>query len=257
MSKTGIDIKMIVTDLDGTLLRTDLSISERTRSTLSICRTKGIKVVYATGREIIAAERVTGGVAFDGRIIMNGAVAAIDDTVVYSRLIPYNVARPLLMACDQYGLKTASQGNVTHYSNFTVSDEWPFITSFQIVDFSKHEKDAEKLYMVIRNRDDVSFIEKHLPQELYLSVSRDNLAMVMHREATKSKALAEMARVWGIEQIEIVAFGDDLNDRDLVAFAGVGVAMGNALDETKATANYICDTNDNDGVAKWLEENVL
>jgi hydroxymethylpyrimidine pyrophosphatase-like HAD family hydrolase len=188
---------------------------------------------------------------------MNGAVATIDDTVVYSRLIPYNIACPLLMACDQYGLKSASQGNVTRYSNFTVSDEWPFITSFQIVDFSMHEKDAEKLYMVVRNRDDVLFIEKHLPKELYLSVSRDNLAMVMHREATKSKTLAEMARVWGIEQAEIAALGDDLNDIDLIAFAGVGVAMGNALDETKAAADYICDSNDNDGVAKWLEENVL
>ena len=104
---------------------------------------------------------MSGGVGFDARIIMNGAVAVADDTIVYSRLIPYNIARPLLMACDQYGLKTASQGNVMHYSNFTISDELPFITSFQIVNFSKHEKDAEKLYMVIRNRADVQFIEKH------------------------------------------------------------------------------------------------
>jgi len=250
-------IKMIVTDLDGTMLKTDLSISERTKNTLSLCRARGIKVIYATGRETFAADRVTAGVCFDGRIIMNGAVAAIDDTVVYSRLIPYIVARPLLMACDQYGLKTASQGNVTHYSNFIVSDEWPFITSFQVVDFSKHNKEAEKLYMVVRNRDDVLFIEKHLPKELYLSVSRDNLAMVMHREATKSKALAEMARVWDIKQAEIVAFGDDLNDIDLMVYAGIGVAVENALDETKAAADYACDTNDNDGVAKWLEENVL
>ena len=81
--------------------------------------------------------------------------------------------------------------------------------------------------------------------------------MVMHREATKSKALLEMARVWGIEQTEIVAFGDDLNDIDLLAYAGVGVATENALDEVKAAADCICDTNDNDGVAKWIEENIL
>ena len=248
---------MLVTDLDGTLLRTDLSISERTKIALSVCRSKGLRVVYATGRETFAADRVTAGVCFDGRIIMNGAVAAIEDSIVYSRLIPYMVARPLLMACDQYGLKTASQGNVMHYANFTVSDVWPFITSFKIVDFSRHEKDAEKLFMIVRNQDDVLFIEEHLPKELYLSVSRDNLAMVMHREATKSKALVEMARVWGIGQTEIVAFGDDLNDIDLLAYAGVGVATENALDEVKAAADCICDTNDNDGVAKWIEENIL
>jgi hydroxymethylpyrimidine pyrophosphatase-like HAD family hydrolase len=53
-----------------------------------------------------------------------------------------------------------------------------------------------------------------------------------------------------------VAFGDDLNDIDMLNHAGVSVAMGNALDEVKAVADYVCDTNDNDGLAKWLEENV-
>ena len=111
--------------------------------------------------------------------------------------------------------------------------------------------------MIIQNQNDISFIEEHLPKELYLSVSRDNLAMVMHREATKSKALDEIARVWGIERTEIVAFGDDLNDVDLLVYAGIGVATGNALNEAKTAADYICDTNDNDGVTKWIEENVL
>jgi len=249
--------RLIATDLDGTLLRTDLSISLHTRKVLSACRAKGIKLVYDTGREAFSADRVTPGIAFDGKITMNGAVAMIDDAVVYSRLIPYLVARPLLMACTEYGLQAASQSSAMHYANFKVSDKWPFITSFQVVDFTKHEEDAEKLYMLIRNRDDVLFIEKHLPEEAYLSVGRDGLAMVMHREATKSKALAELAHVWGIDRTEIVAFGDDLNDRDMLGYAGTGVAMGNALDEAKAAADDVCDTNDNDGIAKWLEEYVL
>jgi Cof subfamily protein (haloacid dehalogenase superfamily) len=251
------DIKLIVTDLDGTLLRTDLSISERTRNTLSECREKGIKVVYATGREIMTAERVTTKISFDGKIIMNGAVAAINETVIYRRLIPYMIARPLLMACDDYGLKAASQGSMMHYANFIVSDEWPIITNFQVADFLAHEEDAEKLYMIVRNREDALFIEKHLPDELYMSVGRDSVAMVMHREATKSKALAETARFWSIKETEIVAFGDDVNDIDMLTFAGAGVAMGNAIDEAKAAADCVCDTNDNDGIAKWLEDNVL
>ncbi|MCL2045457.1 MAG: HAD hydrolase family protein [Oscillospiraceae bacterium] len=119
-------IKMLVTDLDGTLLRTDFSISERTKKSLADCRAKGIKVVYATGRE-----------------------------------------------------------------------------------------------------------------------------------ATKSKALHEIANFWKIAQTEIVAFGDDINDIDLLAYAGMGVAMGNALNVVKADANYVCGTSDDDGVVKWIEENVL
>ena len=56
---------------------------------------------------------------------------------------------------------------------------------------------------------------------------------------------------------EIVSFGDDTNDIDLLDFCGISVAMENALDNVKKSANEICDTNENDGVAKWLEENVL
>jgi len=56
---------------------------------------------------------------------------------------------------------------------------------------------------------------------------------------------------------EIVSFGDDTNDIDLLDFCGISVAMENALDNVKKSANEICDTNENDSVAKWLEENVL
>jgi HAD superfamily hydrolase (TIGR01484 family) len=144
-----------------------------------------------------------------------------------------------------------------HYSNFIVSDEWSYITSFEIVDFDKHNMDAEKLYILINNSDDIAFIRKHLPGDLYLSVSRDNMAMVMHKEATKSKAVAALVEYWGVNQLEIVAFGDDINDIDLLQYCGIGIATANALDEVKAVADCICDTNENDGVAKWLEENVL
>jgi hydroxymethylpyrimidine pyrophosphatase-like HAD family hydrolase len=79
----------------------------------------------------------------------------------------------------------------------------------------------------------------------------------MHRDATKAKAVAAVANYLDIEQTEIVAFGDDANDIDLLQYCGVSVAVSNAINEVTAVADHICDDNDNDGVAKWLEENVL
>jgi hydroxymethylpyrimidine pyrophosphatase-like HAD family hydrolase len=130
---------MIVTDLDGTLLRTDKTISAGTQSVLRRCREKGIKIVYATGRggsetRLIPAE------LFNGRIIMNGAMAYVNDKVVYSRLIPYQIARPLLIACNRYGMKTASECGGRHYSNFVVSDMWENITYFDVVDLSLQKR---------------------------------------------------------------------------------------------------------------------
>jgi hydroxymethylpyrimidine pyrophosphatase-like HAD family hydrolase len=169
---------------------------------------------------------------------------------------PYQIARPLLIACDRYGMKTASEYGGRHYSNFVVSDMWENITYFDVVDFSAHELDAEKLYMVVEKPEDVLFIEKNISEGLYLKVSSDNLAMVMHKDATKAKAVAELARQWGIPQSRIVSFGDDSNDLDMLEYSGIGVAMGNALDEVKSVADFICTSNDEDGLAEWISSYV-
>jgi len=79
----------------------------------------------------------------------------------------------------------------------------------------------------------------------------------LHEEAGKSKAVAALADHWGISIKDVVAFGDDTNDIDMLRHCGIGVAMGNAIDEVKSAADDICDTNENDGIAKWLEKHVL
>jgi Cof subfamily protein (haloacid dehalogenase superfamily) len=249
-------MKMIVFDLDETLLRKDKSISEYTKSILKQCRESGIKIVYATGRGG-SAERVAPSSLFDAKITMNGAMVQVDEVIIHNCLIPYNIARPVLVACDQRGLKTASNISSMHYSNFVTSDEWPNITNYKIVDFSKHDIDAEKLYAIVNNIDDVNYIENHLPKDLYVTVSKDNMAQIMHKDATKSKAISELARFWNIAQSQIIAFGDDLNDIDMLSYAGTGIAMENARNEVKAVADFTCQSNEEDGVAKWIAENIL
>jgi len=248
---------MIVTDLDGTLLRKDRTISERTIDTLRRCRAAGIKTVYATGRGS-SAEMVAPSELFDGKITMNGAVAKVGDSVVYNSVIPCLVARPFLLACQKRGLKIASEAAGMHHTNFTVPDEWDdVVENWQITDFTKHEKDAEKIYTFDLTAADINFIAEILPQNLYMVISIEGLAMIMHKDATKAKAATALAARWGIKPAEVVAFGDDLNDTDLLHAMGLGVAMGNARKEIKVATHHMCDTNDNDGIAKWLEENVL
>ena len=253
------NIKMIVTDLDGTLLRSDKTVSNYTKSVLSKCRQAGIKIVYATGRGG-SASSVAPAELFDGKISMNGAIAIVGDKMIYNPLIPYQLAKPVLNACDKRGLKTSSEAvNGNHYSNFDVCAEWPSLTGtyFEITDFTQHNIDAAKLYAVVNTSEDVTYIKENLPPQLYLTVSRDGLAQVMHKDATKSKAIAQLAKFWDINSSQIAAFGDDLNDLDMLTYAGYGVAMANAVDEVKEACNFECACNDKDGLAKWLEGNVL
>ena len=248
---------MIVTDLDGTLLREDKSISAYTKDVINKCRMAGIKLAFATGRG--TAFKVAPKELFDGRITNNGAIAKAGDVIVYNKLIPYQVARPILMACDKQGLNIVSQAGM-HYSNFKVSDIWPWLTEFKIVDFAEHDKDAEKLYTNAPTPETTEFINSLLPEDLYSVATYDitgYLLQIMHKEATKGNAVLTLARHWNIQPSEIVTFGNDLNDIDMLAAVDFGVAVENAFDEVKAAAKYICGSNEENGPAKWISENVL
>ena len=261
-------IRMVVTDLDGTLLRNDKSISELSLAVFRQCRKRGVKVVYATGRGN-SAIALAPSEHFDGAVRMNGAMAFVindetlpktngvksldGETLIHSRLIPRKYVIDLLTAADKEGISIAAENSGVHYANFNAAEQWSWIRKDDVVDFRELNSDAEKMYAIVNSPRITELINKHLPDNLHLFVSRDNLAMIMHKEAAKSLAIAALAKHWHIEPDGIVAFGDDVNDIDMLKYCGIGVAMGNALDEVKAAADQICDTNENDGIAKWLE----
>jgi len=248
---------LIAVDLDGTLLREDKTISNYTLNVLSRCREAGIKVVCATGRGG-SIQKLTPTGLFDGIVRANGALAEADGVNTHSKLVPYEIARPFLVACDKHGLRMSSQIGDKDYSNFRLTDVWDFFNEddFEIVDFATHDKDAEKIFSDYATQDEVDIMTRLLPKELSLVAARDGIVMIMHKDANKASGLAALATHWGIAQEEIAAFGDDFNDIDMLRYAGVGIAMGNALDEVKVIADFVCGTNEDDGIAKWILGNI-
>ncbi|WP_164995913.1 Cof-type HAD-IIB family hydrolase [Miniphocaeibacter massiliensis] len=248
-------VKMIVMDLDCSLFRDDKSISDFTLKTLSKYQSNGFKVAYATARGS-SVKVMLPDYNFSGYVLMNGAAAFNGDSYVYKKRVSMDIARDILLKSSSYGLKTAAVTGDKHFADFDVNKEWGNIKNYEIVDFSNLEEDVEKLYMVVSGNEDVKFLESLIPEGLYMTVSRDNLAQIMNEEATKFKAISKLADFWNIDVSEVVAFGDDLNDLDMLKNCGVGVAMENALDEVKKVADYICGSNENDGIANWLIENI-
>ncbi|MCL1884260.1 MAG: HAD family hydrolase [Defluviitaleaceae bacterium] len=249
-------IKMIALDLDGTLLRSDKTISDYSKSVIQKCRESGMKVIYATVRG--SAENVAPSELFDGCVKKSGAVAYVGSQLIYERIMPIDTVREFLIACDKAGIKTALQTNTdgVHYTNFNVSEVWREITNYKKIDFSEINFDTDKIYTIADTADSLDIMKNNLPKGVYMFISRDDLIFFSHEEAVKSKATAALAEHWGIKPEEIICFGDDLIDIDLFEYCGISVAMGNALIEVKAAADFVCDTNDNDGVAKWLETNL-
>ena len=95
------------------------------------------------------------------------------------------------------------------------------------------------------------------PSVAVIRFSGENWYRFADKTADKWRGVKALAAHFGIDLKKAAAFGDDYNDADMLRFCGVGVAVANAIDEAKAAADYVCDSNDNDGVAKWLEEHVL
>jgi len=88
---------------------------------------------------------------------------------------------------------------------------------------------------------------------LNIYTSKPTYLEIMKQDASKKNAVKFLIDRYNIRQDEIIAIGDNFNDKEMIAFAGTGVAMGNAPDEIKAAAKFVTDTNNNDGVAKAIQ----
>ncbi|NLB50062.1 MAG: HAD-IIB family hydrolase [Clostridiaceae bacterium] len=249
-------IKMVTTDLDDTLLRSDKTISSYTYQVLEKVRDQGIKLIFATGRGHSTDGLLPPGL-FDGHVHMNGAKAYVGEELVYDRTIPAHVFAPLLGALSDHGLKVAAEIDGIHFSNFAVNQHWAGFERFVISHFDDSLGQAGKLYALLDHPWQAEVIETLMPDDLYLQISRDQMAMIMHKEAKKSHGVLEIARIFGIGQEQILAFGDDHNDVDMLLYSGRGVAMANAVDAVIEVADELCDISDRDGVAKWLDHHLL
>jgi len=246
-------IKMIVVDLDGTLLRDNKTVSARTASALATLRLRGVKVVYATARGKMSP-LLPPYDWFDGRANDNGAEAFIGTEKVYSRILTYRDYAPVVRFFEENGIKGAVTTEDMVYCNFPLIEDWTKSYPHTNADLTALTVDATKLWAYADTPESAAYFASYIPPDnISFWIAHDGFAMIMHKDATKSKGIAALADAWGIMPKEIMAFGDDVNDIDMLNYVGVGVAMGNALPAVKAAARFVTATNENDGIAEFLE----
>lgn len=252
-------IRMIVTDLDRTLLRSDKSISEYSAGVLRRCQEQGIKVVFATARPMRTVKHFFDNISFDAVILHNGAVIYIGDELFFNCGIEAATAKNILLSINKDRPEAALSVEIddVFYANFDVSTIWNNTHAIQTDFTDLPDKPADKIIALVSSMEDIECFSNYLSDDLYIEMNEGKLGLIMHRSATKQNAVKALADHFGFSMNDIVAFGDDYNDLQMIRECGVGIAMENALDEIKAAADFVCDTNDNDGVAKWIKENVL
>ncbi|RTE03959.1 Cof-type HAD-IIB family hydrolase [Paenibacillus whitsoniae] len=260
--------KLVAADLDDTLLRDDLTISDATIAAMHQAVAKGVTVTIATGRSFPSAAKIANQIGLNVPIITyQGALIKnlIDEKVIYERTVPIDCARYLLDYCEQRGLHLQLYHGDELYAgedNDKVKKYVHLTKTPYIVGDLRQWIDIPQPKMLIIDEPAVcdQIREELLPilgDRLHITKSKPHYLEFMHKEGTKGHAIAFLAEHIGCTLEQVIALGDAWNDREMLEVAGLGVAMDNALPELKALANYVTKSNNDDGVRHVLETFVL
>jgi Cof subfamily protein (haloacid dehalogenase superfamily) len=252
-------IKMIVSDLDHTLLNNQEMISDHTANVLNRCQEKGIRIAFATARPERATRQFQQKVQPDYIISNNGATIVAHNQVICNRVIPNDLKNrliPELISSTNITCISVEAGDCL-YTNYR-GEPWGAEWNAVYTDFNQTVKE-ETPKLSIECKDTVAMkpmIKKYSSLNFYEN-SGENWFQVMHRDATKMNGISFVAQRLKINTEHVLAFGDDHNDLEMLENCGIGVAVSNGIKPARRAANFICECNDDDGVAKWIESQVL
>lgn len=254
------NIKLIITDLDHTILHTDKTISDYTQYIFKKCSEYGIKTAIATARYKIGAEEFI-------RILNPDFEITADGTMIHSN-------SKLIYGCG-FDLKTTNHiiseiMNISKMSEMTVATDigilWnsnlitssPILNNAIYYDYSKPlENCAYKIVTELPDKDIALNIANKFTECKLICYRGENRYGFINKNAGKVQAIKALAEYLDIGLANIISFGDDLNDIEMLEQCGYGIAVSNAVKEVLNIADFITDNNDEDGVAKFIENNIF
>jgi Cof subfamily protein (haloacid dehalogenase superfamily) len=265
-----VTVRLIATDLDGTLLRDDLTVSARTRKALDAARDAGVHVVPVTARQPHGLREIAEEAGFaEWALCSNGALGIhlATERVLFDSAVTIDAQRALVAALDAAvpGVVYASvrDGGTT----FVAQVEYA-----AMADFDDHKLDPRSMRSArvaeVLAEPSLKFIARHpdvSPAELLVLLrelavpgveithSGAPFLEIQAEGVTKASGLALLCSELGVDRGDVLAFGDAPNDVEMLAWAGRGVAMAHAVPEARAVADDITTSNEDDGVAHVIE----
>lgn len=272
------DYKLICIDMDGTLLNDKKIISERNLDTIKLAYDKGVRIAVCTGRIFTSADSFSDMLGVKSPVIAaNGAyiMEKDRDEVIYKATIGVKNCKKLLNVFRKYDI-------YPHYytNNVIFTENIEFSSRFYEKANKLLAKDKQIKVVLV---EDWEKIFKEYESEIFKSigVDRDLEKMgkakielrdmndfevvssnfdnfeVTNKGVSKGNAVKILADYYGINREQVICIGDSENDLSMIKFAGLGVVMENGDEFVKEAAQYITDSNNNDGVAKAIEKFVL
>ncbi|MFD2117277.1 Cof-type HAD-IIB family hydrolase [Paenibacillus yanchengensis] len=259
---------LIALDIDGTLINDQHEITEEMQSTIAALLGAGADVVLCTGRGPTSTIPILNKLSLTGSaIVHNGSVVIEAGTkqVLYENGFSIVELFPFITYCRQHDINF----DVNTALQMMIETTTPELTQMYIdyeespvlcSDLDRLEQQVVKM-TVFAEESIISEVEAiwatwDLPEQLQLIRSGEQFLDIQSKTASKGNALEAYAKLKQIDRSQVIAIGNYFNDVSMLQFAGLGVAMGNSPDEVKELADYVTDTNNNDGAAKALRKYV-
>jgi len=271
-----VNVRLIATDLDRTLLDSAGGVSPRTREALDAATSAGIHVVPATARNPVGLRHLEPVVGFDEwALCSNGAFGVHLTTreLLFSDEVPAEVIARFVTVLDaavpgvryaavrEGGERFVAQDGYAELSTFADHKRDPSAMRAETLEvvtgasalklvFRHASMPSPELYEFTRSLVDAGELDGRLFE---MTLSGATFVEVMAAGVSKATGLAQLCTRLGVDRSEVLAFGDGLNDKEMLAWSGHGVAVANAEAAVKDVADELTTSNDEDGVARVIE----
>jgi 5-amino-6-(5-phospho-D-ribitylamino)uracil phosphatase len=270
--------RLLALDIDGTLLRSDRTISPRTLLALRAARERGVRLVLVTGRRLPAARRAAAALGDVDLVLHNGALIVENGVVLRCRPFPRDLARQAIRIGRQLGADPVVHAGQQGEGRLLVEGVRPSNTLLayyvekshpDVVQVDDLESALDEDPLQVMFGGDHLLMEQLLPQLLERMGAPVRIERTLYPErgvgildvlapgVNKAEAVAWLQRRWRVAASETLAVGDNWNDREMLQEAGLGMVMGNAEPALRALGFPVLPTNDEDGVAVAVEKYVL
>lgn len=247
--------KLIIFDIDGTLLTSDHQVAESTKEVIAKTKEDGHLLCIATGRSRVFAQEVIDEVGLENYILCNGSAAYLQHEQVYKNTLPKSALKRLMDKAGSHGFDMVFQSmeDTKRCSNFDLERLKVTMNSFgkdvPELDTDFHEKEDIFQALVYYGEDEKFFQDADFPEFRFVRW-HDYGVDVLPNGGSKATTIRWMADRVNIPLKDVIAFGDGNNDREMLETVGTGVAMGNASEIVRQHADLVTATNDEDGIWK-------
>lgn len=288
-------LKLVAIDLDGTMLNQYGIVTQKTKNSIKKAQENGIEIMIASGRPIDSVKTISKEIGSENYFISGNGSIIYDikkDEIIYENVLKKQKALEIIKICEEnsifYNVYTEKeiiaknlQYNVLYYhkENLTKSEEdkthvnivediYDYIEKtdskvLKVMICDKHQTIFNAIMRKLKEVDDIEVLEvSHMSRKIIRQGTEEIPIEYFYTEISaknvdKWTALEFLKEKLQISSDEIVAIGDNVNDKKMIEKSGYGIAMGQSAPQIKEIADYVTDSNIDDGVANALDKLLL